>query len=193
MHAHVHAYTYAYTHAHAHVYAGSGMFARRYGCFNASSTVIRRSGSKSSNRTTRSKNSAFVGFVNGMISRRLFRPLTNFRLDLDTVGFGKSILLPLKNSGFFSLRHVSVTSSFPRASQTRTHLPRSIITLGILPMTTSIMARCSRLSCVWNRASPVKNSTRMQPIENMSHGYDQGRPVKVSSSLDITKLPTHPE
>lgn len=38
------------------------------------------------------------------------------------------------------------------------------------PMTHSIMARCSRLSCVWKSASPVKNSTSMQPILQISQG-----------------------
>lgn len=43
------------------------------------------------------------------------------------------------------------------------------------PHTASIIARCSRLSCVWNRASPVKNSTKMQPILQMSQGKLQPR------------------
>lgn len=152
------------------------MGARRYACRRASSTVILSSGLKSSSLMTRSRNRAFVLLVvGGMISFRLFSPLTNFRLDLDTVGFGKSILLPLKNSGFFCLQWVSYWST--ELAALFTHRPRAIITSGILPMTTSIIAKCSKLSCVWNSASPVKNSTRMHPIENMSQGYDHGRPA----------------
>jgi hypothetical protein len=42
------------------------------------------------------------------IPDNLFNPFTYFRLDLDTPALGKSTLLPLKNSGFFCLRHVSL-------------------------------------------------------------------------------------
>jgi hypothetical protein len=38
------------------------------------------------------------------------------------------------------------------------------------------MARCSKFSCVWNSASPMASSTRMQPQLHMSQGYDQPRP-----------------
>lgn len=45
-------------------------------------------------------------------------------------------------------------------------------TTSAIHTTASIMARCSRLSCVWNSASPVKNSTKMHPILQISQGYD---------------------
>jgi hypothetical protein len=45
------------------------------------------------------------------------------------------------------------------------------------------MARCSRLSCVWKSASPVKNSTRIQPMENMSQGYDHDKPVLLAQTF----------
>lgn len=50
------------------------------------------------------------------------------------------------------------------------------------PTTASIMARCSKLSCVWKSASPVKNSTRMQPMLQMSQGYDHPRPRIISGA-----------
>jgi hypothetical protein len=64
--------------------------------------------------------------------------------------------------------------------------------MGMAPMTTSIMARCSRLSCVWNKASPVKNSTRMQPIENISHGYDHGKPGCQLNTHHVQKKVAYP-
>jgi hypothetical protein len=103
-----------------------------------------------------------------------FIPFTYFLLDRVTVEFGKSILLPLKNSLFFCLNHAVSRDHDYRNSLP--HLPRCIILSGIGPITTSIIAKCSRLSCVWNSASPVKNSTRIHPIENMSQGYDHGNP-----------------
>lgn len=55
--------------------------------------------------------------------------------------------------------------------------------LSILwPTTISIIARCSRLSCVWKRASPVKNSTRIQPMLQMSQGNDHPRPRMISGA-----------
>jgi hypothetical protein len=41
---------------------------------------------------------------------------------------------------------------------------------GIFPKMPSIIARCSRFSCVWNVASPVNSSSRMHPTLQMSHG-----------------------
>lgn len=68
------------------------------------------------------------------------------------LGLGQSSFAPsLKNSGF--------DLAPARAKRS-----------GILPITASIMARCSRLSCVWYNATPVKNSTRMQPKEYASQG-----------------------
>jgi hypothetical protein len=50
-----------------------------------------------------------------------FRPLTNLREDFETEAFGKSILGPLKNSGFFSLHGIStISDSGPPANH---HLP----------------------------------------------------------------------
>lgn len=43
------------------------------------------------------------------------------------------------------------------------------------PITDSIIARCSRLSWVWKRASPVKNSTSIHPILQISQGKLQPR------------------
>ena len=55
--------------------------------------------------------------------------------------------------------------------------------VSILEFTTaSIMARCSRFSCVWNSASPVKNSTRMHPMLQISQGYDHPRPRMISGA-----------
>src|ERR1700761_4038620 len=83
---------------------------------------------------------------------------TSFLLCREAFAFGQSSLtLSLKNSGF--------DLAPARAKRS-----------GIFPMTISIIARCSRLSCVWKRATPVKNSTRMQPSEYASHGYDQPKP-----------------
>lgn len=82
---------------------GSGIECLKYACSSALSTVMRVSGSKSSNLTTRSRKRAFVLFVGGIISFRDFNPLTNLRELFDTDGLGKSILLPLKNSPFFCL------------------------------------------------------------------------------------------
>ena len=50
------------------------------------------------------------------------------------------------------------------------------------PMTASIIARCSRLSCVWNRASPVKNSTRIHPMLQISQGKDHPSPRMISGA-----------
>ena len=76
-------------------------------------------------------------------------------------------------------------SRIQRRSQfTSTHLAFLMRATGILPITTSIIAKCSKLSCVWNRASPVKNSTRMHPTENMSQGKLHPRP-KIDLALSI--------
>ena len=48
----------------------------------------------------------------------------------------------------------------------------------LVPHTASIMAKCSRLSWVWNSATPVYNSTKIHPSENASQGNDQPRPKR---------------
>lgn len=41
------------------------------------------------------------------------------------------------------------------------------------PRILSIMAKCSRLSCVWNSVMPRCSSNMMQPMDHTSHGCDQ--------------------
>ncbi len=53
---------------------------------------------------------------------------------------------------------------------------------GIFPNIPSIIAKCSRFSWVWNVASPVKSSNRMQPTLHISQGYDHPSPRRNSSS-----------
>lgn len=166
------------------------------------STVNRVSGSKSSRRSIKSRNSLLCVVVGGMICASDFMPLTYLRDEREMLEFGKSILPPLKNSPFFSL-DISSASALPpnlaarkqahwqRGETEATYRPFSTILAGIRPMTTSIMAKCSRLSCVWNNASPVKNSTRIHPIENMSHGYDHDMPVESQSALPRLVLNHH--
>jgi hypothetical protein len=63
-----------------------------------------------------------------------------------------------------------------------------IIFALILPQMGSIIAMCSRLSWVWNNASPVQNSTRMQPIDHISHGKLHPQPgVRKVLSEGFTK------
>src|SRR5690349_20995581 len=42
--------------------------------------------------------------------------------------------------------------------------------------TCSIKAKCSRSSCVLNNNSPVKSSTNIHPSDQISDGYDHGKP-----------------
>lgn len=44
---------------------------------------------------------------------------------------------------------------------------------GIGPMTRSIIAKCSKLSCVWKSARPVNSSIRIQPKDQRSHIVSQ--------------------
>uniref|UniRef100_A0A1I8HQN4 C-type lectin domain-containing protein n=2 Tax=Macrostomum lignano TaxID=282301 RepID=A0A1I8HQN4_9PLAT len=62
--------------------------------------------------------------------------------------------------------------------------------LGSRPKQRSIMARCSKLSCVMNRHSPVYSSNTMQAMDQTSHGCDQpnvAMVVKVLSQLYAVK------
>lgn len=87
-----------------------------------------------------------------------FVAFTSFLLCRDDLEVGQASLAPsLKNSGLL-------------------RAPERANLSGIRPITASIMARCSRLSCVWNKAWPVWNSTRIQPSEKASHGNDQPKP-----------------
>jgi hypothetical protein len=51
------------------------------------------------------------------------------------------------------------------------------------PHTACIMARCSWSSRGENKTFPVKSSIRMQPILQISAGYDQPRPRIISGAL----------
>lgn len=55
--------------------------------------------------------------------------------------------------------------------------------IGISPKICCIIAKCSRLSCVWKRVIPRYNSKRMQPIDQTSQGWDQP-----SSERDFVRL-----
>ncbi len=61
---------------------------------------------------------------------------------------------------------------------------------GMGPRIFSIMARCSRLSWVWNRVKPRYSSNIMQPTLHTSHGCDQPNSVrkKIKSLLSTFSL-----
>lgn len=92
---------------------------------------------------------------------------TSLLLARVALGLGQSNLLP-------SLKYSGLERAPERAKRS-----------GILPMTISIIARCSKLSCVWNKATPVKNSTRIQPREKASQGYDQPSPDKRKKNVNV--------
>jgi len=105
-----------------------GMFNEKYGCLSASRTVIRCAGSNVSSCETRSRKCRLMLSVGGTTSWRGRVARTSFLLCLDALALGQSSLPPsLKNSG------LDRAPARPNRS-------------GILPMTISIIARCSRLS-----------------------------------------------
>lgn len=132
-----------------------GIWIMKYGWLSASRTEIRWAGSNVSSLLTRSRNWRFIISVGVMISCvanvyqsrngqshrtltcKLRHARTSFLLCLLAFGFGQLSLLP-------SLKYSGLLRAPARANRS-----------GILPMTCSIMARCSRLSCVWKRATPV--------------------------------------
>lgn len=107
-------------------------FPKTHGCRKASCTLIRTSGSCSSNLVQRSRNNCWcllAGSITCLIVYvwvqwsiyqnswwmtylRLCMLFTYFLLALETVELGKSILLPLKYSGFLLLLLSSVTPIF---------------------------------------------------------------------------------
>ena len=73
----------------------------------------------------------------------------------------------------------------PRSVRKRPTVRRSalvVMTRGRGPKMRSIMAKCSKLSCVWNVASPVKSSRRIQPTLHRSQGYVHPSPNTTSGA-----------
>jgi len=98
---------------------------------------------------------------------------------LDTKSFSRSsfltaLMLSLETAPSGQFKRVALLKYF-----WADELAFRIICSGIGPRTLSIIARCSRFSCVWNNASPEHSSTRIQPTLQISHGKLQPRPLNL--------------
>ena len=71
------------------------------------------------------------------------------------------------------LPFVEVSSQFKRPLAKYLILVLLAILVGIGPRIRSIIARCSLLSCVWNRVIPRASSKTIQPTDQTSQGWDQ--------------------
>ena len=69
-----------------------------------------------------------------------------------------------------------------KSGEEKTYSALEVMAAGNFPKMRSIIAKCSKLSCVWKVASPVKSSRRMHPTLQRSHGYDQPNPSTTSGA-----------